>query len=83
MLHYTFFSRPSPLWDAVIALRMQVFVQEMAIPSTLELDQYDTSAIHLSVRDNEQTIGTLRLIRVETKEKQTKAELPEAQPKSR
>ncbi|HHL18774.1 MAG TPA: GNAT family N-acetyltransferase [Thiothrix sp.] len=62
MFHYTFFSQPSPLWQGVIALRMRVFVDEMQVPSELELDQYDAAAIHLCVQDGKQTIGTLRLI---------------------
>ncbi len=63
MLHYTFFSQPSPLWQDVIVLRMMVFVVEMQVPSELELDQYDAAAIHLCVQDDNQTIGTLRFIK--------------------
>lgn len=62
MLRYTFFSQPSPLWADVLALRMQVFVQEMDVPSELEQDHYDATALHLSVQDGDRTIGTLRLM---------------------
>jgi len=62
MLRYTFFSSPSPLWKDIIALRMQVFVDEMHVPSELELDQYDAMAIHLCVQSGHCTVGTLRLI---------------------
>lgn len=59
---YTFFIQPSSLWNDVLMLRMNVFVTEMKVPESLELDEYDIHATHLSVRESARTIGTLRLV---------------------
>ncbi len=72
-INFQFFRRPSSWWQGVLALRMQVFVDELKVPVELEVDEYDQTALHLSAYICAQTgttkggvacartLGTLRL----------------------
>ncbi len=61
-LCFTFFRKPSTLWDEAIALRMRVFVDEQGVPEDMETDVYDETADHLLVRDGGRiAVGTLRI----------------------
>lgn len=63
---YQFFSQPSDLWIDAIALRVTVFVDEMGVPHDLEEDEHDRYAIHLLAKDGKKTVGTLRLVMIES-----------------
>ena len=52
----------SDLMPAVYAARHQVFVVEQAVPPALERDEFDAVAIHLVALDDDEVIGTLRLV---------------------
>jgi predicted GNAT family N-acyltransferase len=55
----------SALWEDVLSLRLSVFVDEMNVPVELEVDELDKEAIHLCVKVNKKTVGTLRLVLIE------------------
>ena len=40
-------------FDACMAIRRKVFVEEQAVPEELELDALDATAVHLLARDAE------------------------------
>ena len=64
-LNYRFFTLPSPLWSEVLALRMQVFVEEMGVPVELEVDTFDQQALHMGgypFADSQNPWGTLRIL---------------------
>ena len=51
------------LMPAVFALRHEVFVVEQAVPPELERDELDASAVHLVALQDNDVIGTLRIVR--------------------
>ncbi|MGN7477115.1 GNAT family N-acetyltransferase [Solibacillus silvestris] len=53
--------------ERAFALRKEVFVKEQGVPLSLELDEYDETAIHFLVNDGEDTIATARLREIEPK----------------
>jgi predicted GNAT family N-acyltransferase len=53
----------SPHGRGLIAIRMQVFVEEQNVPADIEMDAYDSIAIHLAALDGDAVIGTCRLIK--------------------
>lgn len=53
--------------ERAFALRKEVFVKEQGVPLTLELDEYDATAIHFIVNDGEDTIATARIREIEPK----------------
>ncbi len=66
-IRYQFFTRPSPLWSDICALRLAVFVDELHVPVELEIDALDKTAIHWvagvqHANNQTQVIGTLRLL---------------------
>jgi predicted GNAT family N-acyltransferase len=62
-LSYTFFQLPSPLWQAALDLRLEVFVREQGVPEDMELDAHDRTAYHLLARDERHNaIATLRIV---------------------
>lgn len=52
----------SPLMPAGFALRHDVFVMEQAVPSDLERDELDDTAVHLVATRDGEVIGTLRIV---------------------
>ena len=44
------------------AVRKKVFVEEQGISEELELDGYDSEALHMVVKDGERVIGTARVL---------------------
>ena len=42
-------------------VRMKVFVEEQGIPQHLEIDEFDDTAVHFIVQDDDQTIAAARL----------------------
>jgi predicted GNAT family N-acyltransferase len=52
----------SDLMPAVYAVRHQVFVVEQAVPPALERDEFDAVAIHLVALDDDDVVGTLRIV---------------------
>lgn len=53
--------------ERAFTLRKEVFVKEQGVPLTLELDEYDATAIHFIVNDGNDTIATARLREIEPK----------------
>ncbi|MEK4629784.1 MAG: GNAT family N-acetyltransferase [Solibacillus sp.] len=53
--------------ERAFALRKEVFVKEQGVPLSLELDEYDATAIHFIVNDGNATIATARLREIEPK----------------
>jgi len=53
--------------ERAFALRKEVFVKEQGVPLSLELDEYDETAIHFLVNEGENSIATARLREVEPK----------------
>jgi len=54
-------------WDEqreqLLAIRYKVFVAEQGVPEELEVDEYDSSALHLlALGESQQAIGTARLL---------------------
>jgi predicted GNAT family N-acyltransferase len=43
-------------------IRQQVFIHEQGVPAALELDELDLFAVHALARDDEQYVGTARLV---------------------
>lgn len=52
----------SSLWDAIVALRLEVYVEEQKVPIELELDDDDRTAVHLAALDAGEVVGTARLV---------------------
>jgi predicted GNAT family N-acyltransferase len=52
----------SALMPAVYAVRHAVFVEEQAVPPSLERDEFDALAIHLVALRGDAVIGTLRIV---------------------
>lgn len=48
-------------YDAIRAVRTEVFLVEQAIPPELEYDQHDLTSIHVVVYDHQKPVGTGRL----------------------
>ncbi len=46
----------------VLALRVEVFVNEQNVPPEIELDSEDAHAIHIIAKDGELTVGCARVI---------------------
>lgn len=53
--------------ERAFALRKEVFVKEQGVPLSLELDEYDETAVHFLVNEGEYSIATARLREVEPK----------------
>lgn len=53
--------------ERAFALRKEVFVKEQGVPLSLELDEYDETAVHFLVNEGENSIATARLREVEPK----------------
>ncbi|MBD8031535.1 MULTISPECIES: GNAT family N-acetyltransferase [Solibacillus] len=53
--------------ERAYALRKEVFVKEQGVPLSLEIDEYDETAIHFLVNEGENTIATARLREIEPK----------------
>ena len=50
-------------FDACMAIRQRVFVEEQNVPPELEHDEYDATAVHLLARDADgRAVGTARLL---------------------
>lgn len=49
-------------FDACMAIRRKVFVEEQAVPEELELDAHDATAVHLLAVDAGRPVGTARLL---------------------
>jgi predicted GNAT family N-acyltransferase len=45
-----------------LALRHEVFVDEQGVPPELEIDEHDTTALHLVALDDGRIVGTCRLV---------------------
>ena len=52
----------SPLWPAIVALRLEVYVDEQKVPIELELDHDDRTAVHFAALDAGEVVGTARLV---------------------
>lgn len=52
----------SHLWEAIVALRLEVYVEEQKVPLELELDDDDRAAVHLAALDAGEVVGTARLV---------------------
>lgn len=48
--------------ERVYSIRHQVFVEEQGVPAELECDEYDQSALHWLAWEQEQAVGTARLV---------------------
>jgi len=48
--------------QGALAVRKQVFIEEQNIPPEIELDEDDSRALHMVVRDGEKSIGTARVL---------------------
>jgi predicted GNAT family N-acyltransferase len=46
----------------LLALRHEVFVEEQGVPLDLEIDEYDTEAVHLVALDGDRVVGTCRVL---------------------
>jgi predicted GNAT family N-acyltransferase len=55
----------SPLLEAALELRREVFVAEQGVPAELEIDELDPGAIHLVAILDGAVIGTLRILQHE------------------
>lgn len=53
--------------EHAFTLRKEVFVKEQGVPLSLELDEYDETAVHFLVNEGENSIATARLREVEPK----------------
>lgn len=49
-------------FDACMAVRRKVFVEEQNVPEELELDEHDATAVHLLATDSGRPLGTARLL---------------------
>jgi len=47
-------------------LRRVVFIEEQGVPVSEEVDEYDTTAVHLLAFDGEDPVGTARIVRLGT-----------------
>lgn len=52
----------TPAYEACLAIRMDVFVNEQNVPAEEELDAFDQSAIHVLALINDQPVGTARAV---------------------
>lgn len=57
------FHLPSSYWESVKALRWAVFVDEMNVPSELEIDKDDQFARHFAFIDKGEVVATLRILK--------------------
>lgn len=48
--------------NRILLLRFEVFVDEQKVPLELEIDKHDSSALHLAALDEDEVIGTLRMV---------------------
>ena len=53
--------------DPILLLRFEVFVDEQKVPLELEIDEYDSLALHLVALDDNEVIATLRMVEKNTK----------------
>ena len=60
-LNYKLVENDNELKEAFI-VRKRVFVEEQGISEDLELDGYDSEALHMVVQYNKRTIGTARVL---------------------
>lgn len=49
-------------FEACMAIRRKVFVEEQNVPEELELDEHDSTAVHLLAVDGGRPVGTARLL---------------------
>ena len=49
-------------FGACMAIRRKVFVEEQAVPEELELDEHDSTAVHLLAMAEGRPVGTARLL---------------------
>ncbi|MFC2038444.1 GNAT family N-acetyltransferase [Chloroflexota bacterium] len=56
---YTLITNETELEDA-FNVRREVFVREQEIPKEIEMDEYDSEALHVIVRTGDTVIGTAR-----------------------
>jgi len=47
--------------ERALEIRKKVFVEEQGIPETIEIDGYDSSALHMVVKNGDIVIGTARI----------------------
>ncbi len=52
----------SHLWEAIVALRLEVYVDEQKVPLELELDDDDRTAVHFAAVEGGEVVGTARLV---------------------
>ncbi len=50
--------------EAAKHIRLEVFVREQNVPSDIEMDEYDSKAIHVLCLVNGQPVGTGRLVKM-------------------
>lgn len=50
--------------DGARSVRMQVFVREQGVPVDIEMDEYDSQAIHVICTMGTEIVGTGRLVRM-------------------
>lgn len=62
MLSYRLFDGTNPEIILALEIRRQVFVEEQQIDPTLEADDYDFIAWHILALDDDNPVGTARLI---------------------
>ena len=48
--------------EAAFEVRTQVFVEEQGVSKDLELDEHDSEALHMVVKDGDKVIGTARVL---------------------
>lgn len=63
------FYLPSDYWEDVKELRLRVFVDEMDVPSELEIDEGDQLALHFAFIENGRPLATLRILEEKQKAK--------------
>ena len=49
--------------EALLALRHEVFVEEQGVPTDLEIDEHDETALHIVAFDDGELVGTCRVLR--------------------
>lgn len=69
----------STIYKDALAIRYQVFVNEQKVPVTLEVDELETSSLHLVLYEKDQPIATARIYKLneDTYKVQRVAVLPE------
>jgi len=49
-------------WDRIVALRLDVYVEEQKVPIEEELDAWDETAVHFAALDGDEVVGTIRVV---------------------